>query len=166
MNVRVAIDGSKEEADVLASPSAFFVDQANAKAIVEQKSYCHVKGRSVKAIVPACSPTVASQTPAADFERLRACYLACLLAAAGAGAKSIVVMPLGVGVRMTRTSTRGRTLPDGLWGNLFWSHAKSALAAKAAVEEACQSVPGDIDVVFVVPSEALDDWDGAMQFGR
>jgi len=165
MNVRVLVEGSQEEKDALKSPSLFVVEQANAKAVVDQKSYCHVKGNSVKAIVPACAPSVTSQVPAADFSRLSACYAACLSAAAAAGATTILVRPLGVGVPMTRMSETGRTLPDGLWGNLFWSQAKTSAAARLGVDEACKAVPGDVEAVFVVPQSAFDDWDSAMQFG-
>lgn len=163
-NVRVVVEGTQDEKDVLKLPSALFVEQANAKAIVDQKSYCHLKGNSVKAIVPACSPTATSQVPSEDFSRLSACYSACLKVAAEAGATTIVIKPLGVGIHLTRMSETGRILPNGLWGNLFWSHTKTSAAARIAVGEVCATIPGDVTAVFIVPQEAFDDWDNAMQF--
>jgi hypothetical protein len=165
MNVRLIVEGSQEEKDVLKSKGVFIVEQANARAVIDQKSFCRVRGNLVQAIVPACTPTVTSQFPAEDLDKLAMCYQVCLAAAASAGSSVIVIRPLGVGIKMTTmSSVTGIERQNGLWGNLFWSQAKTAVAARRAVDEACKSLPGDVEAVFVVPKESFQDWDSEMQF--
>lgn len=164
MNVKVVVEESPEHKAETSCGPIFFVEQVNTKALIDQKSYFKLSGNVVKALVPACIPSVTSQTPDELFRMLSLCYESCISEAASNGAKWITVKPLGVGVKMTRVSELGEVVSAGVWGNLFWTHTRSSMAAKGAVERVFRAVPDEVTVVFVVPQEAFDDWDSAMTF--
>ena len=161
VDVKVVIEGSAGDKAATTAEGVFFVGQANAKAIVDQKSFCALSGNRVKALVPAVEPTCKSQCPKEDFDKLVQCYKSCISRAASAGAKTVIITPLGVGVPLTGVLDNGDVIRNGTWGNLFWTQSKTSMAARQAVTES----PFDgITVVFVVPADAFDDWDHAMDF--
>ena len=161
MDIKVIADGSEEHSSLLTLESAFFVEQANMQALVEQKSFYSLQGRSVKALVPDCNATCTSQNSKESFDKLVCCYVACIGAAVAAGAKVVVVRPLGVGIPIYATTDDGTTVQMGVKGNLFWTYSKTSAAAKQAVESTSD---WNVTVVFVVPKAGFDDWDHAMDF--
>lgn len=165
MHVMVTLNDSKDATDLLGRPSTFVIEQSNAGPVVEHSTYFHVRGKIVGAVVPACISSIVSQVPEQSFQNLIECYEKCIEAAVVLGASTVIVRPLGTGIKKTTSiPAQNKVIADGLWGNLFWSHAKSSLAARAAFYKACSYLPGDVTVVFVVPKENFDDWDSAMQF--
>jgi len=164
MNIKVLVENSVEAKSV--SVDAFVVEQSNSGPIQNQKSFGAVVGRQVGAFVPVCSPSVDSQVPETLFRRLACCYENCIVAAVMAGAKNIVVKPLGVGRRINEVFKQGQLVDYDVWGNLFWTQAKTSMAAKLAVQAASSrsDCSGDVNVIFVVPKDSLDDWDSAMRF--
>ena len=161
MDVKVIVEGSEEHVSLSKSESTFFVEQANSKALVDQKSFCLLTGNSVKALVPASDATCTSQTPKTSFDQLVCCYATCIGTTAAAGAKTVAVKPLGVGIPTFQKMEDGTMIQTGLRGNLFWTHPKTSLAAKLATESSSSL---NLMVVFVVPGNAFDDWDHAMDF--
>ncbi len=161
MDVKVIMEGSADDKQVISTNGVFFIEQVNARAIVDQKSFCVASGNRIKALVPALEPTCQSQSPINDFNRLVSCYKACLSTAVSSGAKTVRVSPLGVGVKLSTILDNGDVIQNGVWGNLFWTQAKTSLAARQAVVE---SQHDGVTVIFVVPEESFDDWDHAMDF--
>lgn len=164
MNVKVLVSGSDGTKAVPAD--VFTVEQANSSPLSNQKSFGAVVGRRVGAFVPACIPSSESQSPANQYTRLASCYENCIMAAAAAGGRTVVVKPLGVGQRRNEVFENGQLLSYDIWGDLYWTQAKSSMAAKLAVQAASARAdcPDDLVIIFVVPKEALDDWDSAMRF--
>jgi hypothetical protein len=142
----------------------FVVEQANDKPYAKQSSFGRVVGNKVLAFVPACVSTVTSQTPEKDFIALATCYENTILAAFGAGAKTIVVNQLGVGKKVNITYSGGKENGYDIWGNLFWTVSKTSYAARLAVMAADLKVTPDISVVFSVPAEAYNEWDSVLTF--
>lgn len=150
--------------ETVINDSSYLVEQANSKAIFNQQSYCKLVGKIVKALVPACSPSVDRQYSDLSFAMLVACYESCINVAASAGAETIFIQPLGVGIKMNQTSTNGKTRFSGIWGDLFWTQAKSSLAAKLAVDRVINIIPDDVQVIFIIQNENIDDWSWAIDF--
>lgn len=144
--------------------SVYTVEQANEHALVNQQSYCKLFGQVVKALVPANISTVSSQSSETSFLMLIACYESCINIAASDGAECILVPPLGIGIKLIKTSSLGNIKSDGNWGDLFWTNARSSLAAKMATEKVKQYIPDDVKVIFVVQNENYDEWDWAIDF--
>ena len=166
MIISVAKEG--EEASLLASKPGpvFLVEQVNARPLAKQSSFGRVVGNKVQAFVPACVPTVTSQVPEKEFASLASCYENTILAAAKAGARTIAVRQLGVGRKVNVVLNEGGQMVNhDLWGDMFWTVAKSSLAARFAVQAASPKVADGIEVVFVVPPEAHAEWDATMAFG-
>ncbi len=161
MRVNVITENSTQNFD---PSSTFFVEQANSRAMVDQQTYCRLSGKIVKALVPANVSTVGSQTDEKAFTMLIACYEACINQAVSSGAKYICIRPLGTGVQLTKIDQNGDVLLNGLWGDLFWSHSKSSMAAKKAVENTVSVIPDDVSLTFIVPKEKFDDWAWAYDF--
>jgi hypothetical protein len=165
MNIKVLVEDTEDAKSVEKSPNVFFVEQANARAIVNIRFYGKVFGNRVKAFVPACSPTVSSQVPEADFKKLEECYYACVMEAAEQyGSKTVIVYPFGCGKKTNIILEKGKLVHYDVWGDLFWSHSKSSMAAKNAIERATQNLDDDVTAIFIVPKENFDDWDCAMRF--
>jgi hypothetical protein len=156
MNVKLLVELSEE---LKIASSTFYVEQANVKAIYNQQSYCRLYGNIVKALVPANIQSVTSQESENSFLMLAACYESCINVAASAGATQILIKPLGVGIPITKISENGEVANVGLWGNLFWTHSKSSLAARKAVENVRFIIPDDVTTVFVIPKEHVEEWD-------
>jgi len=164
MNIKVLIADSAEAKSI--SAGAFVVEQANERPIQCQKSFGLVSGKRVMALVPAFVPNSKSQSPAILHAGLASCYEHCIMSAVLAGASTIVVKPLGVGKRINEVFENGQLIDHDIWGDLFWTQAKTSMAAKSAVQNAVSRAdfPEDVNVIFIVPKEAFDDWDSAMQF--
>lgn len=181
----VSVIKSLDEGAVLSTKAAplFLVDQANDKPFAKQSSFGRVVGNKVMAFVPACDPTATSQNPEKAFNALASCYENTIMAAISAGAKTVAVRQLGVGRKVNVTygtgdkasveilgekfdlvSEKGKVVDCEVWGDLFWTPSKTSMAAKLAIQAAGQKVPQDIEVVFVVPPDAYDEWDLAMAF--
>lgn len=156
MNVKLLIDFSEE---LKTSSSTFFVEQANVKAICNQQSYCRLSGNIVKALVPANIQSVTSQESETSFLMLISCYESCINVAASEGATQIIIKPLGVGIPMTKVLENGEVANVGFWGNLFWTHSKSSLAARKAVENTRSVIPDDVTTLFIIPKEYVEEWD-------
>jgi hypothetical protein len=161
MIIDVITENSTQKFD---ANSTFFVEQANSRAMADQQTYCKLSGKIVKALVPANVSTVGSQTDEKAFTMLIACYEACINQAVSAGAKQICIRPLGTGVQLTKIDQNGEVVLNGLWGDLFWTHAKSSTAAKKAVENTFQTIPDAVSLTFIVPKENFDDWAWAYDF--
>lgn len=161
MRVDVITENSSQKFD---ANSTFFVEQANSRAMVNQQTYCKLYGKIVKAFVPANISTVGSQTDEKAFTMLIACYESCINKAASADAKQICIRPLGTGIQLTKIVQNYEVALNGLWGDLFWTHAKSSMAAKKAVENTFSIIPDSVSLTFIVPKENFDDWAWAYNF--
>jgi hypothetical protein len=144
---------------------AYVVLQANERPLANQQSFCKIVDKKVMALVPACFASVQRQVPPILLKALSACYKACIWEAFQAGAKKVMVPPLGV-MREEQVGLDVEGKPQvEIKGDLFWSQAKSSLAAKEAVIELCSLIPDEFfTVIFVVTKDAFDDWDSIMIF--
>ena len=139
--------------------NAVYIDQANCIALVNQNHYFRPRvGRYIKALVPVCISTASSQVPESLFLELSKCYEVCVKEALASHPEWVVIRPLGCGVKITKMSSNGCIVPDGVWGNLFWTQSQSLSAAKMALTKVDQKTYNDVTTVFVVPQENLTDW--------
>ena len=99
----------------------------------------------ISVLVPTRFSSVTCQIDENSRIRLEACYGNSILFAFKEGFDSIQIPDLGV-------------------ENLYWDSVESAGAARNAIVKVFDSVPEDFLVVFSVPEDEFEIWDGVMTF--